>query len=538
MTGLERPELQSQISALVARGLSSLKTLHAALGDSPAQSSAASSHLARLKLWAGNLGAHRPSRSRSLEYRLRDASSIRNHIISLLTDLCESVDEGLSMAKGDAVASDEELHDATDAELKAYFQDDGDENDSDVGQILNDIRHTIDCLLRLSITIRNPAPHDRFRSRAASDVVELFEQWDIKHVREKFPTIDVKIAERLGRATARRRQYFKYREEHCARLAEGLDADHEHTDGEQEEGSEQDRRSEREKATTVASSIPIHLKDSFSEFAELADDNKSEVSGTSFAPSGGDATHLRVPRVPKEHTDGPFKCPFCCMIISVNTRREWKKHVFRDLQPYVCLSSTCPTPEQQYSRRNDWMNHMRQEHWRFWSCPYGCQQTYSTAQEFQQHVEKSHRSQAAARNLDALQVLSGHPDPKRARGKCPLCLDFHIRSDRQYSSHVADHLESLALFALPHTDEDNSGHDSESSEVDGIPNVADHLESPALPHTDTNEGSSGHDSEGSDVDGTPNVVQENASDVQKDVKDLQDANGEQTGPVISNDIYN
>ena len=94
MTGNEASEPPSQISALVARGFSSLKTLLDGLDGNPTQGSAAASHLARLKLWAGNLGAHRSSGTRSLEYRLRDASSVRSHIISLLQDLCTTVDEG------------------------------------------------------------------------------------------------------------------------------------------------------------------------------------------------------------------------------------------------------------------------------------------------------------------------------------------------------------------------------------------------------------------------------------------------------------
>lgn len=223
------------------------------------------------------------------------------------------------MAKGDAVVPDEGQNDATDIELAEYFKDDDSQDDSEVGQILGDIANTVDCLLRLSTTIRTPAPHDRFRSRAGADVIELFQPYDTKHVQDKFPTIDVQIAERLGRAAARRRQYFKYRAEHSVKLAEGLESLD--TDGNDDEGT---RRDISLKATTVASSIPKHLKDSFNEFSHLADDNRSEVSGTSYAPSMVDTTRIRVPPMPKEHVDGPFKCPFCCMVVSIDTRREWK----------------------------------------------------------------------------------------------------------------------------------------------------------------------------------------------------------------------
>lgn len=85
---------EPQIAALVARCLTSFKALTSALQDDYTRASQASSCLARFKLWAGNIGAHRSSGSRSLEYRLRDASNIRKLVISLLQDLCSSIEEG------------------------------------------------------------------------------------------------------------------------------------------------------------------------------------------------------------------------------------------------------------------------------------------------------------------------------------------------------------------------------------------------------------------------------------------------------------
>lgn len=88
----------SQISILVVQCLSSLRNIVSALGARPKQGSAtvdnATSYEARFKLWVGTFGAHRASGQRSLQYRLRDASSLRNHIIALLQDLCDALEEG------------------------------------------------------------------------------------------------------------------------------------------------------------------------------------------------------------------------------------------------------------------------------------------------------------------------------------------------------------------------------------------------------------------------------------------------------------
>src|SRR4051794_39618294 len=46
----------------------------------------------RLRVWAGNIGAHQSGRA-SLDYRLRDASHIKDQIIRLLDDLQLSLRE-------------------------------------------------------------------------------------------------------------------------------------------------------------------------------------------------------------------------------------------------------------------------------------------------------------------------------------------------------------------------------------------------------------------------------------------------------------
>lgn len=170
----------------------------------------------------------------------------------------------------------------------------------------------IDCLLRLSVTIRNPAPYDQFKSRVDLRTSQ-YEPYDIKHVLEKFPKVDRRVSIRLGRALTQRRQYFKYREEHHRRLQEGLEL------GEPMNPKSEDGR------TTVASPIPQHLADSTELNLTFLDLAPSETSETSYARSTNmDVSEIRVPPLPKEHVDGPFQCPFCFTIISVDTRHDWK----------------------------------------------------------------------------------------------------------------------------------------------------------------------------------------------------------------------
>lgn len=184
--------------------------------------------------------------------------------------------------------------------------------DSELAQIMMEIISIIDCLFRLSISVQNPAPHDRFRAATTADA--SYEPFDIAHVRAKFSHASNAVVERLGKANAHRRQYFRYREDHHRKLASGL-------------GTDIDAGK-----STVASSIPTRLKTNSggdaASFGVLYEDQRSDTgySQTSFATSAAPdlSERLRVPSIPDAHTGGPFECPFCLMIISVSTKSAWK----------------------------------------------------------------------------------------------------------------------------------------------------------------------------------------------------------------------
>ncbi|CAK7229615.1 hypothetical protein SBRCBS47491_007310 [Sporothrix bragantina] len=264
---------------------------------------------ARFKVWAGNIGAHKKGQS-SMEYRLRDASHIQKEVLRLLGQLGELLKEACTIVKGERVPwdklpeddddddSDEEGLDEFDYEFD-YDRDDNslentpaeinDDEDNDgfpsteMEQIVRNVGDIISCLLRLSVAIRNPAPHDRFRAAYETDT-SSYEPFDILHVHDKFSGMDKIIIERLGRAISLRRQYFKYREAHHMKLAEGLEAL-----GALERLDLEPARTEV-LPTTLASSIPDAVKQDISFDLQTAAVNEDEASvtgasQTSFATS-------------------------------------------------------------------------------------------------------------------------------------------------------------------------------------------------------------------------------------------------------------
>ncbi|KAI0908866.1 hypothetical protein F4823DRAFT_465371 [Ustulina deusta] len=369
---------------------------------------------ARFKLWSGNIGAHRRGRS-SLDWRLRDASHLRGLVVSLLTDLKSTLRDVLSMLDKNLNTHIDSVENQSDAPISedSPNPDDFDEVDdgTEVLEIVADIADIIGCLLRLSVSIRNPAPHDHFVSSKFIDTT-YFEEYDVKHVKAKLPHVKPDLAHRLGKAISRRRQYFKYRETHHQKLSAGLDLD--------------SRRSEAGVQSTVASSIPTALKDgekSHPAFSRLEEEEMSDsvISQTSYATSGPESGRLKIPSLPKQANDGPFECPFCYMMISVSTTIQWKKHVNADLRPYVCLEPNCLTSEQQYAKRHEWFDHLNQKHWRVFRCPYSCQEAnFDSPSQLERHVRQSHPELSSQRDLRMIFDLCERPRPWPEETECPL----------------------------------------------------------------------------------------------------------------------
>jgi hypothetical protein len=172
--------------------------------------------------------------------------------------------------------------------------------ESELEHISSGVVETINYPFKLSVSLRNPAPHDRLICSKATDI-SFFEPYDILHIRPNFTGAKEYLVERLGRGIARRRQYFEYfeyRKSRRAKLAQGLDFD--------VGGDEADTGS------TITSFIPSAVKDSTTftlSLAELNDDNESDtgVSQTSLATTTAGFDRPRIPPLPETPAAGPFE---------------------------------------------------------------------------------------------------------------------------------------------------------------------------------------------------------------------------------------
>ncbi|KAM0414544.1 hypothetical protein ACHAPT_013612, partial [Fusarium lateritium] len=427
----------------------------------------------RFKMWAGNLAAHQ-SGPASLDHRLREAPHLQEQVVYLLRDISESLEDNVTLTlneefpKGSKDTQEEPVslqeslgqgseEDFTDSDL------DGNENvtlETRFSSLCTDVSEAIDCLLRLSVAIANPAPHERFRKLGAglSEDVSFYEAHDIRYVRDKFPKASEGLPEVLGKFITRRRQFFKYREAHHAKLAAGLD--HE---------AQKDTSRTEIVPKTVASSLPEQFKGT----GVIDEDNRSDMamSETSYATSAGfllqedgqmkPAPPLKVPPPPLEAEKGAFECPFCYRMVSASTRRAWKRHVFGDLRPYTCLFSQCTESNTDFDRRHRWHLHVSQYHWRTWSCPFKCGDGFLSVVALRDHIRHQHLPSTSDDHLSTLVARGEVPISNHVSKECPLCghVIFGLHS---YIKHVGRHLEQLALFALPNTGDETLEDDFDS----------------------------------------------------------------------------
>ncbi|CZS79225.1 unnamed protein product [Fusarium graminearum] len=482
---MENNHKSESIASHVVKTFESFHDLENALAkttnsDEPSEGAALESFLPtiendfiRFKMWAGNQAAHRSDPS-SLDHRLREAPHLQKQIIYLLKDICESLEDALSnvsensepqdQGKGrDQTIQDNDNSSVNSAQDEEFVSSDSD-SDCDtptpvLSTLLLDVREAIDCLLRLSVAIANPASLERFQKLEAgpAEDISFHEPHDIAYVKDRFPKSTDEVANALGKYITRRRQFFKYRYAHREKLAHGIAT----LASNKETGT---CHTETVPETTPTSS-PGHFKTmaKFGPQADVIDEDiwsDSGTSQTSYATSAGSAFEgtdpetlkavppLHVPPKPSAAKDGMFECPFCYRMIFARTRTSWKRHVFGDLRPYTCVLSHCTESNTDFDRRHNWQLHVSKYHWRSWSCPFKCHQPFYSAVDLSSHIKDRHLPTGDEEEIRSVTALGERPAPDDTCSHCLLCGRSIIGLNK-YVKHLGKHLEQLALFALP-----------------------------------------------------------------------------------------
>ena len=172
---------------------------------------------------------------------------------------------------------------------------------SQLKDFVSDITHIITCLNKLSIPIENPALKERLLNIAHIDV-SYFEQWDIKHVNDKFCPVELQnsfriakyLGKRLGKANTRRRQLLKYYESVSKPATSTVEDDN---------------------ADQIELSQPVEI--------ERDEDRISQTSSS----TSSNKEMCPVPALPARNAvfeGDPFECPYCFKIVKVRNQQDWR----------------------------------------------------------------------------------------------------------------------------------------------------------------------------------------------------------------------
>lgn len=319
--------------------------------------------LGRLRVWAANIAQIGQS---SLDYRLRDASHIKDQILSLLERVKELLLDLAEVLEEDADTENQYPLEGVEG-LGDYPEDD--DSITEVQQIHQGLLEAITHLYQMSMMIPQPAHHDRLIGTRKVDA-EPFVFWAKQHASNKYPHADKVVIDRLSSTMARQRAILKYRERHHAKLSHGIYPEDE--------------------KSTMPPEPPVN--NAFKE-RNQPDDLASEdgVSETSYNDYQSDGIYggTDIPPIPqKGHQQNPFKCPYCFYTITVRDEQAWARHILRDLMPYVCVFPECSTPNRLYGSCRQWYAHVQQAHPitdTFYQCAI-CNQKHLPSVGFQQHV--------------------------------------------------------------------------------------------------------------------------------------------------------
>ena len=349
-----------------------------------------------------------------------------------------------------------------------------------------DIARAIDSIYRISAELGKGKPKNRYAKSSNIDI-SFYEPYDIDYVREKFPDAELFLVNRLGKAISKRRQYLRYRELHATKLSRGLPFRHmvdtENPDIEGTQYQQIETILSETTATTFVEGSAVGSEHSGMDNAHLGSgvlrrvrSIASVATETSYATSAGNEGRMRMPSMPPEAATGAFECPLCHKITFVSNTHSWMKHVYSDLQPYVCTFEQCNTSDHTYESRRRWFNHEIHHHRRIWTCSTHCNKEFRSRDDFERHIRHNLPTGLTTSQIPLFIDNSSAPVPQDSSNVvCPLCGD-QVGGNLLLTKHLGRHLEEIALFALPQSSSDSDDNHASDLEED---DTSEHSDGPA-----------------------------------------------------------
>ncbi|KAJ5519017.1 Tetratricopeptide-like helical [Penicillium expansum] len=424
----------------------------------------------RTKVWGDQTKANLPARARgSLDDTLRHDTELKHLVQAILMRLRALLSQG----KSNSVSADSDSDSNDDGGNQHYRM-------PKIRLLVQQTLEQIRSLYDLSALLRRPKIVDKYiRSvNSESHIASLnnpyhlplsiaFSRSDETHIIEKalqWRSL-TKSAQGIDfefKANTRRREQFQYwtdypydsRQDtiHTARLA---------TPRLEEKKEPQNR------GLTFQPSIPkvprkgpksTASKQSFSAaaFSDIHDTKTNVRPRTIYTPTAvGQGRSNSVPDPPKTAFGTTFLCPYCGTTLEsseMQNRQLWKRHVFRDLRPYVCIFEDCQNGGKLYVSHHDWIYHELQIYRRNYVCKV-CQEMCSSRKEMSAHIREHYDDSMSPSQLGVILDLCNRQVDIADYEKYPCLICGEELSLSALQGHLAAHMEDIALFVLPNTNE-------------------------------------------------------------------------------------
>ncbi|KAI4941058.1 hypothetical protein J4E86_010558 [Alternaria arbusti] len=460
----------------------------------------------RFRVWAGNLGALQKGHS-SLDYRLRGSPVLFSSALRLLNELEQNLNETYAIVsearlpyeqQTPSEGSDDDSDRGSSSEEEEHDSD-SDEPRSELRMRYEEIVDIIDNLYKLSVRIRTPTVRSRSLKASAYtpvdpetgvDILGVYAELDRKHVRELLSQLRKThpaqneedrdfLTERLSSSITLRRRHFKYWKRHRDKLGASADSEDiadagKPTANEAPAPMRHDTLEAHPPMPTINTPKPTPSQKTgktllsgteATHHHQSLDDIVDTKSVTSYAVTVKDldGKGIDLPPPPKAATcDKDFECPYCWIVCPARygKGRAWKTHLLQDLQPYICTHRDCESSELLFRSRREWAEH-EATHRKLWRCPEHVNALYNTQAGLENHLRQEHIGSFPDDQI-AIMAKIGETIAVDSREKCPICfVPTATEGLGDLQSHIANHLERLATFALPHGREDDE--DSASS---------------------------------------------------------------------------
>ncbi|KAL6399967.1 hypothetical protein AUP68_17377 [Ilyonectria robusta] len=333
---------------------------------------------------------------------LKILSSIANALLERLKplvvkDRLERLDELEARLAAMTAEASYLIHDVTDSDSDSSSDGSSDFELDTIDEIVEDLRTDVQCLTELNPLIRNPVFDRSSQKQKEPEVADWIPQKAFcDKIEQRFPRADHSLVMGLGDAN-----WWRFQTCQEQRLK------NEHA----EQAEQQQLGTAKEDHETVADS-KFHDSGLGTSLPTT-----SSYAETIMTYRGSDGQKTRIPPLTDEAKRGkPFPCVACGKVVRITNNSAWKRHLYSDLQPYLCLETKCGMLA--FRNRKEWSTHLALEHY----------------------------------------------EPDWEPETCPLCFETTGQGQIAITRHLAGHLEEISLSALPtNADEEDDEASSKAS---------------------------------------------------------------------------